>query len=334
MKINRSWPIMRFFKALAFMLGFFVLYSYVLSIADSYKNRDISIHQYQVKVKQKFDKRVFGNIILGDSRALAINYSNNKSPDIYNYSFSNAGGLYPYPYFLKKYLQKNAPPKRIIWSFIPLMLTDEWEIFQDDIAQRNSELERAAFLYDVVDMVNPFHQNVFWQNPLTSEAILKKKIDINYKYLKSYVTENFDPHQNQKLFNEETGGVIFAETARWKYDPDNYLENVPLEISSNASRFIEQFMDIAKKNAIRVYLFNMPIPTPIYQKRSNQGFYDKYFAFVNRLKEEYPDNLFINTNILHYSESLFLDESHLNIWGAEYFQQNDYPDILGWVTTN
>lgn len=323
----------KYLKTITFLFFFFVIYTCLINVVDSYKSRDISIYQYQTKIEQNFDHKTYKTIILGDSRALAINYSADSHADIYNYSFSNAGGLYPYPYFLEKYLHRNAPPRKIIWSFIPLMLTDEWEIFQDNIEKRDSELERAAFLYQVSDILFPLFQNIFWRNPATLENILKKKIDINFKYLKNYFIEDYDPQHNQKLFNEKTGGLIFAESVRWQYSSDTYLENVPFTIGENSTGFIKKFMDMAQANNIHVYVFNMPIPSSTYKKRIEQGFYEKYFAYFAKIKREYPDNLFINPNILHYEDRFFVDGSHLNQWGAELFQQSDYSDLLQWINS-
>lgn len=321
----------RYFKLVMFSVFFLVIYIVFLNVADSYKLRDLSIYQFRKKIEQYFEHKTYNTIILGDSRALAINYAAPPDSDIYNYSFSNAGGLYPYPCFLQKYLRKNAPPQKIIWSFIPLMLTNEWEIFQDNIEKRDSELERAAFLYQVSDILFPLFQNIFWQNPATMESLLKKKIDINFKYLKNYVIEDYEPQHNQQLFNEKTGGLIFAESVRWQYSPDTYLENVPFNIGKNTTRFINEFMAMAQQSNIQVFLFNMPIPSSVYQKRIDLGFYEKYFAYFAEIKREYPDNLFINPKILHYEDSFFVDGSHLNQWGAELFQQSDYPDLLQWI---
>jgi len=180
-------------------------------------------------------------------------------------------------------------------------------------------------------MIIPEAKNIFYEYPETTAHLLNRKLSIDTISVLKYLTQPYRADDNEKMMNRETGGLLYSLDRQWVYTPDNFLENVKLNVSDQAVKFIQQFLDLAKKNAIKVYLFNMPIPDPVYEQRKVAGFYPKYFSIMARLKEEYPQTLFIYKKILSYESSYFSDGSHLNSAGAYCFQGNDYRSILKWV---
>lgn len=323
-------------KTIVFILIFTLIYAVLLNISEKYYGRDLSIYQFDQKASRLRHGSATDTIILGDSRALAINFieqkqSQQEEGNIYNYAFSNAGGMYPYPYFLKKYLRHQPAPGTIIWSFIPLMLTDEWDIFEKNPAFGSSEFYRSSRLYDLRDMLKPVNNNPFIHHPATTREVIYNKFSVRYEPIKKYFTEPYDVRVNEDLFNNETGGLLFSRQHTWNYTEENYLEKMPLQISENSEIFIKTFLELAQAKNIKVYLINMPIPAKIHEKRKISGFYQKYFDYMSNIQSRFADTLHVYDKILSYDEIYFIDESHLNEPGAAIFQNIDYPEFLEWV---
>jgi len=323
----------RFIKKISiFIFIFTLIYFPLYYFSNSYHVRDLSIYQFLVKQNKIKTGKPYENIILGDSRALAINFfPDTPVGDVYNYSFANAGGMYPYVYFFKKYLQVQDKPEKILWSFIPLMLTDQWEIFKTPPPVKSAELFRSSKLYSVFDMIIPAANNIFYKYPQTTGSLLYRKVSIDAASILKYFAQPYRVDDNEKMLNKATGGLLYSLDRQWQYTPDNYLENVKFNISDRSILFIQQFLNLAKKHSIKVYLFNMPIPDTISQKRKDSGFYTKYLNCMTELEQKYPETLFIYREVLSYPDSYFSDGSHLNSTGAHWFQNNDYGRIKIWV---
>ncbi len=316
-------------KIITFVFVFILIYAPLCYLSDSYHSRDLSIYQLLKKKEKIKTGRSYQSVILGDSRALAVNFYPKKNMNnIYNYSFANSGGMYPYVYFLENYLKHQEKPRQILWSFIPLMLTDTWEIFKTPAPDSSAELYRSSKLISMLDMISFRKNSVFYLYPETTKKIIKNKMFINPSSIRKYFSEPYDIQNNKDLYNEITGGLIYSRNVQWEYTENNYLENIELNISDMAIGFIEDFLELARKNNIKVYLFNMPIPDKIYKKRMVGGFYTKYFKIIDKIRKKYPETLFVYGTILSYGSSNFIDGSHLNSSGANYFQDNDYPKII------
>lgn len=319
-------------RPLLFTVILLCLYALTLEICERYYERDLSIYQFARKMERLHKGHADSTVIIGDSRALAIDFLDPATgPRSYNYAFSNAGGMYPYPYFLDILLDHQPPPEHIIWSFIPLMLTNAWDIFKEQPAPGASEFYRSARLYQFEDIIRPSLDNLFIHYREATKNILKAKFSITYEALRNYFEESDNQHMLRDLFNEETGGLIFSRQHRWQYTPENYLETIPFSISQNAEIFIRMFLRKAQQVQAKVYLLNMPIPEAIHSRRLKEGFYERYFTFMKSLRHEFPETLFIYDQLVAYPDDFFIDGSHLNEAGVKQFQKQDYPEFLAWL---
>jgi len=318
-------------KISIFVIIFIMIYVLLYYFSNSYHERELSIYQLMKKNEKIKTSPAYETIILGDSRALAVNFHAEEKEDIYNYSFANSGGMYPYVYFLKNYLKHQEKPKQILWSFIPLMLTDTWEIFKISPSGNSAEVYRASKLFSITDMISLEKNSIFYQYPRVSRSLIEKKLYIDAVSIGKYFSESYDIENNKQLFNQKTGGLLYSKDVSWRYNKNTYLETTEFNISDQEINFVEKFLKIAKNNNIKIYLFNMPIPETIYKKREEKLFYEKYFSVMDALKEKYPETLFIYKKIIAYRGSFFIDGSHLNSPGAHYFQNHDYGEIMAWI---
>lgn len=307
------------------------LYAALLYCSEQERGRDISIFQLEATKKRLHRDTYWPRIIMGDSRTLALNYSytgaalegnerGERKERIYNFSFSNTGGIYPYVYFLHKYLEKHPAPKEILWAFIPLMLTDTWEVFKRPVpvAVNAAEIYRSARLYALEDILFPMADAtaVFWHYPATTKAIVKAKLSIDPESVLRFFTSTAPTEDFNGLYNSTTGALLFAREARWQYSPDNYLEQTEFVISPQSVEFVRQFLTLAHRHGIQVTCFNMPIPEPIYAKRRDSGFYAQYFAVLEQMQQEFPETFSFTTAVPAFPNEYFSDGSHLNEAGA------------------
>jgi len=313
-----------------------IIFAFIHFFSDKYYEREITAYVLSEKEKKLKSGSKYDDIVLGDSRTLAINYCcQNESNEIYNYSFPNVGGIYQYVYFLQKYLRTQPKPKKILWSFIPLQLTDHWEIFKNPSPSWKSDMiYRSSKLYSVTDIIKPDKDNIFYRHPDTTKNLLYRKLFIDFSSVIKYFIEDDYKKKRESLFNKKTGGLIFAIEKKWTYDSSNELEQIEFNISERSVDFIKQFLELSKQNSIKVFLFNMPIPDTIYRHRIANAFYKKYFDTINQIKQLYPDTFFVYDRVLSYDDSFFCDGSHMNYIGAKYFQSTDYPKIVEWINSN
>lgn len=297
-----------------------VLYGALLYCSETQREHDISIfHLEQINQRLKQDT-YWPRIIMGDSRALAVNYHGAASEEIYNFAFSNTGGMYPYVYFLHRYLENHPPPREILWSFIPLMLTDTWEIFKHPAPVDAGEIYRAARLYTLPDMLIPgAASDVFYQYPLSTKAIIEAKFRVDPEAVIKFFTCEGPAPNFGGLYKPKTGALLFSTDKEWEYTPTNYLEETEFVIAEQGIKFMRRFLALAQQHNIRVHSFNMPIPEPIHSKRMKSGFYARYFEVMQRMQAEFPHTFTYSRNIPALPSRFFIDGSHLNAMGTRKF---------------
>ncbi|MBD3170060.1 MAG: DUF1574 domain-containing protein [candidate division Zixibacteria bacterium] len=312
----------RFLKRLTLFASIFIILQIPLLLISWHLDKNqLSMHielDKLERIKQAGDHDI---LIMGDSRAFAMNRDAEfaSANSIYNLSLANPGGLYPYPYLLKRYLKYHKPPSAIILSFIPLMLTDEWDIFAEDVDLTAATFYRSARLYSISDMLT---EPVFREHPMTVARMLLRYLSPNKIYEKLKFNSDINGYK------PETGYFTVRETKEWNFDPDVYLLNTPLEISDKAVLFMDYFLSIARDNDIPVVLYNMPIPESVYRIRSEDGFYSKYFQVIDEMAAKYPNTLTVYREIEYYPDNYFIDGSHLNEKGAVKFNHSDFVDIV------
>ncbi|SDE68209.1 DUF1574 family protein [Desulfuromonas thiophila] len=305
-----------------------LLYAILLHCSDQGRQRDSAIFQLEqlkTRLRQPHPRQ---NILLGDSRALAVNFSGTLADAPVNLAFSNSGGLYPYIYCLQNYLENHPAPQRIYWSFIPLMLTDTWEIFKQPAPVGVPEIYRAARLYTLKNLLNPRDYPIFMRFPASSRAILAAKLLIDPEAAIQYLASGGRPADFSRNYNPASGALLFDLERQWHYTESTYLEQVPFVPAQQAIAFFEQFLELARQHQIQVCCFNMPIPRPIHEKRQQQGFYRRYFAILEDFRSRFPETFFYSDLIPAYDCDEFSDGSHLNKAGADHFEHETWPQLV------
>jgi hypothetical protein len=315
------------FKVMCACVLGITLYATLLHWSEQQRERDISIYHLEQVKERLHEDTPWKRIIMGDSRTLAVNYTLETPSDIYNFAFSNTGGMYPYVYVLKKYLQHHPPPEEIYWSFIPLMLTDTWEIFKNPPPLNAGEMYRAARLYRLTDILLPdTGYAVFRKYPHTSVGIIRDKFNINPDDVIRYFSDEGPKANFNGLYNPLSGGLLFDTRHEWEYTPHNYLEETPFVISAQEVEFMRGFLSLAEKHNIKVHYFNMPIPEPVFAKRMQLGFYTKFFAILEQMQNEFPATFSYTKKVPAYACRYFIDGSHLNAAGALKLEE-EFPHL-------
>lgn len=299
---------MKKFFLKTFFLGVIVLGAYFSISAMS--SPDFSIYVQRFKIKKMERGENFKKIILGDSRALAMNHFS--LPDTYNYAMSYWGGMYPYPFLLKRYLKYNRPPETLIVSMIPETFFAENDY---EITNRTEHL----FPSSPVEIVRQLRND--WP------ATVKR---LKAKYLQGNI---FEPKVDKTLLDKQSGFAIFHRTRRYEPFPGaKFIEMTdqdgPWTPSGIAMGQFDDLIVLARQNNIRVVVYFMPIPELYYDL--NFCFFQTVQAMVADLEKKYPDVRFIKpyTKDDLYPYDIFVDSSHLNLEGVERFTKTRFVDVI------
>src|SRR5438067_8629717 len=110
----------RTFLCRAALLGLIICSVYVA--AGRVIGGDTILKDQRFKLKKMENGDNYAVIILGDSKALAMNVWPHQG--VYNYALTYFDGFYPYRYVLKEYLRYNRPPQAIVLSVSPQMFLE------------------------------------------------------------------------------------------------------------------------------------------------------------------------------------------------------------------
>ncbi len=262
-----------------------------------------AIQNQNHKLKRMKQGEGFPILIMGDSRALAMNQFGEK--DVYNYAMTYYYGLSPFPYLLQKYLKHNKPPKVIILSIIPEAFGEKQDY---TITPTSARLFSPGEIFSDLQLL---------RDRKKLREILVNRFDMNQFYSNPY---------DRSLFNPETGFLIFRRDFHYKkvfllhYDDQ-------FRIEPTSMRHLDTFFRIARENDIRVIVYFMPISDLAYDIPK---FYDEMHRRLPEIVARFPEVYFVRP---YPKEDLYpldytIDGTHLNEKGAIYFNQTKYKDLV------
>ena len=258
----------------------------------------------RIKLGENFDA-----IILGDSRAMAIDWDE-KSLDLYNYSLAYLGGFYPLQFFLSQYLFYNRPPKVIVLCVTPKTFM---------AAHRFDLQQRSAHLFPFLEVLREARA----QNQLVMiPALLRMRYDVS-----NFIILNLSTKQAIRRLNQRTGSMIFSETERYR-DTTEMRSLGSFSPSPQGARYFNSFISATRQKHIRVILYFMPIPASAAQR--NRKYYQEFRKYLKGISHSYPDIFIVKPYTFDelWPDELFCDADHLNRAGAQRFHRDHFPKLL------
>lgn len=264
-----------------------------------------AIQNQNYKLRHMRHREPVETLIMGDSRALAMNRFGEKGA--YNYAMTYYYGMGFYPYLLRRYLKANPPPKVIILSFIPESLCEK-----QDYA------------------VSPTSARVFSFRDLLKDPKLRK----DRKKLKEMLLNRFDINRyyanpyDRSLFDPQTGFLIFRRDFHYKKTfllvPDDRFR-----ITDVSLEYLREFLDLAQANHIQVIIYFMPISEMAHRIPQ---FYDEFSRKIKEVAAQFPWAYFVRP---YSKEDLYpldytIDGTHLNDKGALHFNGTRFKNLMQW----
>jgi hypothetical protein len=240
---------------------------------------------------------------------------------VFNYALVNLGGMYPLYSTLEKYLRDNRPPKLIMLSFLPTMLTDKSNI----LAGSNFTKFYAAKFYTFGEIVSDAEIR---RHPVLLTQLLAEKCKVRMGY-ESYdipydktMIERLKETRGQLLILEDTS----ADEAAVQQSPQFRSE---FKVSPQSVRYLSMFLDLAASRGTQVILFPMPLPETALRSRLDSGYYDRYFGVLRELEATHPNLTVVEVPYSFPDEYFARDVTHLNKAGVEKFHAELWPSLLG-----
>jgi len=305
-------------RALCFCALFALLYSGLVLLAWQCDRTEFSLRIQDEKQTRMQGENRFTTIILGDSRALAMNMDRKraKAHSVHNFAITNAGGLYPYYYLLEQYLAHNPTPKVVILSFIPALLDQAEDLFREKVGE-GAIYHSSSRLYSMKDILQ--RDSIFSRYPRVRRELIQRKLAVN-KFYKKLMHPG-----DHSLFDPTSGFAIFEREGNWTFDASRLR---PLQISQQAIDILGQFVATARRHQVKTVIYLMPIAQSMARSSTERQSIQSYQRAVARVAAAHPGWVEARTALVAYPDNLFIDGSHLNQRGADLFDRTEYRRLL------
>ncbi len=267
-------------------------------------------------------------LLLGDSRMKIGALATELGGNVYNLSLGGASPVEMY-YTLKTYLAHRPLPKAVIIGFAPTHYTQMY----------NSYTGRNLYFHYFDDETAEAVNRVIYEKDgkdFSAESKLYKYRLPNV-YMKPVIKSIFKPRlkENRSLY-ERTGkekGRLFShddnKERKFVFTPESNDKGFkPL---NSLTYYTEGLLQLCQENAIPIYIEQLPMGNPGYQKLKDNGYFTDYKAYLKALYDKYPATI-INYEVPLYEAQYFQDDSHLNIKGSKKFSRElkeKYPQVFG-----
>jgi hypothetical protein len=292
----------------ASLLGIVVFSLYV--VLGGFIDGDNIMRDQRFKMKKMKKGESYPTIILGDSKALAMNVWPHQG--VYNYALTYFDGFYPYRYVLNEYLRHNRPPDAIILSVSPRMfLEPNWFGVRRTVAN-----------------LLPFSDYFRTRRVRDIAGLMYDRFDVSNSLAVQLHRRLAAPDE---LYDPRTGALLFSRNS--VFTPERWPEGVAFIPTTfvetpRAKEQLEGFFADAKAARSRVMMYFMPTPAVIYRERPAffQGFENNMRTWAAR----FPDVIFWPPYgaLDVWPENRFVDGSHLNEAGARAFETERFPELL------
>jgi hypothetical protein len=243
-------------------------------------------------------------IMIGDSRGKA-GFIPNLNQSIQSLNLSVGGGTPIEGYYtLKKYLQYNAAPNKLIISYSPCHLEEQDAYWDRTVKCNFLELKD----YQEVEA------NAKIINDSTTLGISKKYTDYTspIKYTNDFLHGVFS--MRWKKNKEVLTSVLFSK-GHYYCGKANYSNELNKETTKEIfikspliDLYFQKFLELAKRNHISIYYYSMPFNESSFNagKAQYRTEYDNYI-----LKTAYQYNIKVCNKLNYMTNDNFGDDSHL-----------------------
>lgn len=266
-------------------------------------------------------------ILLGDSRMKMGVLPTELGENAYNLSLGGASPVEMF-YTLKTYLDHHPLPKAVIIGFAPTHYTQMY----------GSYIGRNMYFHyfndETIDAVN----KIIFEKDGKDFSLERKlyKYRLPNVYMKPVIKSIFKPRstENTKLYelSRNEKGRMFSSSdnteRKFVFTPES--NNTDFKPLNSLTYYIEEILRLCQENAIPVYVEQLPMGNPGYQKLLENGYFTEYKVYLKALHDKFPMSV-INYEIPLYDAQLFRDNSHLNVKGAKRFSRElkeKYPQIF------
>ena len=289
----------------------------------------------------------YTGIILGDSRILNIDAkrisktftrNSNNDHEFYNFSVPYSD-IRTYYLLLKNYLAKHKKPEYILFSSMPEATFEGWNLLKK-MPDDYTYIYRFCLLFSLKDLYQTFPLPYFLKYLPTDIAF--NSYTVMYRaFIRAIITgqSRFRINVRQRIIHSmeiTNGGMLLGRQEGLSFEE---LEASPFYdqskiINENSIFWLEKFFELAKKEDIKIILFNIPIIQPFYYKRMKNGFNKEYVRSLNKILEKYDNIIFIGPKLKTYNKKYFGDSAHLNAQGFQRFNKELNQKLEGFLQEN
>jgi hypothetical protein len=283
----------------------FMIFSYlVFNCKMYYMNQEYPMWVHVKETIHLHSKRKENLIIIGDSRAKA-GFIPTINPKVNTLNLAVGGGTPIEGYFiLKKYLQNNTSPDKIIISYAPNHLEIQdvyWERsvkFDFLSTQEYQEVEaNAKEINDSTTLGLSKTYKDYWNPTKYTTDFKNGLITMRWK-------------QNKKMLNDG-----FASKGHYFFGTANSADGLNAEGHEKIFKhsllldlYLRKLLNLAKTNNIKVYYYTMPFNQASYQA-SKIEYRDGYKNYMQKFAHDYK--VHICNNLSYMTNDNFGDSSHL-----------------------
>ena len=256
-------------------------------------------------------------LLMGDSRMKSGVLPSKLCENAYNIAVGGATPLEMY-YSLKAYLQAHPKPERIIMGFGGFHYSSE-EAFKT----RCLYFHFLPLWEELESQLRGYRLGLFDFGKLRNEVTdtLKYELLFPQKYSAACINGKFKREEYNRLQYQNTvetrGHMFFGRNAESDAGLNGEAYSNAFVVNPRINYYLRRIIDLCKELDIPLYIEQLPMNEPSWQKINGSGYYAEFQSYFSTLAEE--TGIPVETEIPCYEPEFFGDPSHLNPRGAARF---------------
>ncbi|MCF6366733.1 MAG: hypothetical protein L3J35_11080 [Bacteroidales bacterium] len=312
-------------KCVVLIIPVYLLWFLYIELMPEYYNRPTNTRWHFIKESLK-KKHIIPDseiIFLGESRVNAgIDFT--QIPNSYSFASGGATTIEMY-YILEKYCKNYQKPETVYLSISPRFLTEVFAFYPYVV--RNNLLNYS----DMKEICSALQKNDTTLGSFPKIKFLLNKVDYIEYYQSDVLYNNvFGGHkENLKLINEmikrkggrpHPGLKDSCSALNYETKYNHFKPAVILTV------YFKKILEFCKNKNIKLSFFFMPMNESSYRVL-NSKFKKEYKEYISKFQKQYPE-FNISDSVYFYPDTLFGDESHLNLKGKQIFTEQFLKEQL------
>lgn len=255
-------------------------------------------------------------LFMGDSRMKAGIIPERICDNAYNLAVGGGVAIEAY-YSLLDYLKYHPKPKIVVMGFAAFHYQDHGEfetrnLYFHYLSSKN-QLAAQFVLYKL--------GQVDFQG-LKSKIIdtLKYNLLFPQKYSAACIKSKFKREKNNRTMfqkNADAKGHMYFGLKERDDNLNPETKRKKFYVNARENYYLHKIIDLCQKNEIPLFIEQLPMNTPSWNKINENGFYADYRAYMESVMKE--TGVPVELEIPCYDVECFGDSSHMNSRGAEKF---------------